>query len=391
MTNYGQLNSGASPSGAAGQNGHTSNGHRNAHLDTRHPSLPASTSAGKDSEKSGGSCCGLSSQFIVYVLFIFNFIFFTSGAVMLILTILYRSGLIEGFGEDLQLAAIRAVLPFSHPLNMVHYAMIVCSLLICLISVIMLMTGCCVKKRTQDAETVRAKRISQEETFDMEIASDEEDDDDEELSGLSMTEVSHNGHKRVSIVDAKKEKSPAMSSAFLCFFIFALLLLFTVQLSIAMIGFVSVSTIVERQQLEDAVDIGAPPIASSLLAAIRDNYNASFTNGQVLEAGRGAFDRLEAKFKCCGLVDYNDYVRSKPVPESCCKTRNAPDCGVRRHPSNIYYDGCVPKLEETIKEQLTLLAALASGLSAVEVFGLVFSCCLYVRLLAMDKDREARV
>lgn len=385
MANYGYMS--PSPNGLNGHNS-TTNGYHVQHLDL------------EIVQEKPKSCCGLSSQFIVYVLFIFNFIFLTSGTVMLIFTIIYRSGLVEKFGENMELSTIRSVLPFNHPINLVHYSMVLCGLLICIISVIMMVASCAKTQAAVDSTADKSKRsrVSQEDDFvDMEVTlRDEEDDDDDldeviglsDLSTVSDIQRHRTGRKRSKDVDlnGQEDHSRSMSTCFLCFFIFTLLFLFTIQLSIALVGFVSVSMIIDRQQLE-ATNDQKPFPPSSILLAIRNNLDSSFTNAQILNISSRQFDILQERFKCCGLAEFNDYPRDQSIPESCCKSKNTPDCGHRRHPSNIYYDGCASKLENALREQLTFLASLAFGLSIVEVFGLLFSCCLYVQMLAATKDQ----
>ncbi|KAM3919701.1 CD151 antigen isoform 1-T1 [Leptodactylus fuscus] len=104
-----------------------------------------------------------------------------------------------------------------------------------------------------------------------------------------------------------------------------------------------------------------------------------------------AVDKLQQEFKCCGSNNSQDWresvwIRSpesegRLVPDSCCKTVT-PRCGVREHPSNIYRveGGCITKLETFIRSHLLIIGAVGLGIGFVQVFGMIFTCCLYKSL-----------
>lgn len=147
---------------------------------------------------------------------------------------------------------------------------------------------------------------------------------------------------------------------------------------------------------------------------------------------------LSRQFKCCGAVSERDWQYSQwqkrnpglpnKVPDSCCRTESK-RCGTTDHPSNIYTDvstnpsitmisgtlhirlkreffqGCIDKLGMHLRMHLVVLGAVGLGMSIVQVritcilsnfityyicimnntrnfqiFGMIFSCCLYIRL-----------
>ncbi|XP_068117486.1 CD151 antigen [Hyperolius riggenbachi] len=104
-----------------------------------------------------------------------------------------------------------------------------------------------------------------------------------------------------------------------------------------------------------------------------------------------AVDKLQQEFKCCGSnnsLDWKDSVwirspaaDSRLVPDSCCKTVT-PKCGARDHPSNIYKveGGCITKLEAFIRSHLLIIGAVGLGIASVQLFGMIFTCCLYKSL-----------
>ncbi|KAL4671284.1 CD151 antigen isoform X1 [Chlorocebus sabaeus] len=106
------------------------------------------------------------------------------------------------------------------------------------------------------------------------------------------------------------------------------------------------------------------------------------------EAVTSAVDQLQQEFHCCGSNNSQDWrdsewIRSgeaggRVVPDSCCKTVVA-GCGQRDHASNIYKveGGCITKLETFIQEHLRVIGAVGTGIACVQVFGMIFTCCLY--------------
>lgn len=96
-----------------------------------------------------------------------------------------------------------------------------------------------------------------------------------------------------------------------------------------------------------------------------------------------AIDDMQMEFKCCGSNSFEDWKHSKwlqgndthKTPDSCCKSPSN-SCAVRDHPSNINYIGCSKRLEQITKESLILIGGIALGFCFIQVFGIIFSCCL---------------
>jgi CD151 antigen len=105
-------------------------------------------------------------------------------------------------------------------------------------------------------------------------------------------------------------------------------------------------------------------------------------------------DKMQKELKCCGALSYQDWKSSRwlkemrtnnTVPDSCCKTISV-GCGYRNHPSNIYYDGCAKSFENTIQDHLIIVGAVGLGVCIVQIFGMVLSCCLYVKLKEWEEN-----
>ncbi|XP_078076489.1 CD151 antigen-like [Mustelus asterias] len=106
-----------------------------------------------------------------------------------------------------------------------------------------------------------------------------------------------------------------------------------------------------------------------------------------------AVDKLQQEFHCCGSNNSKDWQESRwvkgghsgdrIVPDSCCKTVTT-GCGKRDHPSNIYKveGGCITKLEGFIMAHLRIIGAVGIGIACVQIFGMIFTCCLYRNLKA---------
>lgn len=98
-----------------------------------------------------------------------------------------------------------------------------------------------------------------------------------------------------------------------------------------------------------------------------------------------AVDEMQESFSCCGINHYSDWnytIWAKAgnvtdvVPFSCCITPNNVSCGLNTHPSNIYHTGCIEDLESYLRLHLIFIGGVALGLSVLQLFGILFSCCL---------------
>lgn len=142
--------------------------------------------------------------------------------------------------------------------------------------------------------------------------------------------------------------------------------------------------------LEAMVGILAYIYEEQVEAELNLHLNSTFLDNYMIDEDKTkAIDDMQSEFKCCGAVRFEDWKYSKwlmdnkelknLVPDSCCKTPSL-NCGVRDHPSNIQYNGCVYKLSEEVKSHLIIVSAVGLGICVLQIFGVIFSCCLYIKL-----------
>jgi len=117
-----------------------------------------------------------------------------------------------------------------------------------------------------------------------------------------------------------------------------------------------------------------------------------------------AVNRMQLEFKCCGTVNYKDYGEysniynttmpdGKLVPKSCCKKADAKDgvpelsnpdwatCSAEAEKTNpsvdiLFQTGCYDSLVGWLNDHTIYVIAVGFGLAVVELFGIVFACCV---------------
>ena len=151
-----------------------------------------------------------------------------------------------------------------------------------------------------------------------------------------------------------------------------------------------------RNRVSSTVELDCCQSSSALVRQVEGelvrSLNQSLTE-QYGVAGREEstmlLDSLQMTAGCCGANSFQDWRRSdwwdspgradNTVPDSCCKSVSS-GCGVRDHPSNIYYTGCGPRLARLAGQHLLLLATLALAISLVQSTGIVLAVILVNRL-----------
>ncbi|XP_023330928.1 LOW QUALITY PROTEIN: CD151 antigen-like, partial [Eurytemora carolleeae] len=101
-------------------------------------------------------------------------------------------------------------------------------------------------------------------------------------------------------------------------------------------------------------------------------------------------DRIQREFSCCGSNSFLDW-RESPwrnkslnpellVPDSCCKTES-PGCGVRDH---------LLRFSEQLSDHLQLLGVVSLALALLQIFGVIFTSCLFSRFSRMERYDSVR-
>jgi len=142
-------------------------------------------------------------------------------------------------------------------------------------------------------------------------------------------------------------------------------------------------------------EIGAGILAYLYKQVVIDHLGQSLTNVFLQKYGvhnltTGAIDDLQMGLDCCGVNSFEDWKQSawyedrgdNLVPDSCCITVS-PGCGVRDHPSNVRYTGCIERVARIAEEHLIVIGAVALGICAIQLIGTIISCGLQCRLRKM--------
>lgn len=170
---------------------------------------------------------------------------------------------------------------------------------------------------------------------------------------------------------------------------FLLLLIFLLEAMVGMLSYIY------EEQVE-----------SELSLSLNDTF---LQNYKIDPVKTDAIDQMQREYKCCGAIRFEDWDFSpwhkelkkeqeankdtnklfNKVPDSCCITESFL-CGKSNHPSNIYGSGCLYRLAKELKSQLIILGAVGLGICVVQVFGMIFSCCLYIKLREYKDSDDAR-
>jgi len=120
-----------------------------------------------------------------------------------------------------------------------------------------------------------------------------------------------------------------------------------------------------------------PDLHSSLPSTFINTYGSSEENTR-------AVDKIQQQYACCGSSSYKDWMGSPwqlenakmRVPDSCCKTVTE-GCGMRDHPSNIPYTGCIHRFGSELTLHLFLLGSISFGIAILQVPGILLTSCLF--------------
>lgn len=162
---------------------------------------------------------------------------------------------------------------------------------------------------------------------------------------------------------AIKESRPLLGMFFACLF-----LIFAAEAVAGILGFL----------YRDKVD---EEITNRLSDEVKMNYGVkidSTTNQNV--------DNLQIRLECCGASNYTDWMESKwrdnnpgkVAPLSCCRESaiNTTTCN-KPGSLEIHTKGCVEGLKDFVNNHLLILGVIAVSISAIQLLGMIFSCCLF--------------
>ncbi|BFZ03989.1 hypothetical protein BsWGS_07028 [Bradybaena similaris] len=137
--------------------------------------------------------------------------------------------------------------------------------------------------------------------------------------------------------------------------------------------------------LETCAGVLAYMYESTIHEELARNLNQTIANKYYLDTDvTRAVDHMQTTFQCCGVSGFSDWETSvwaverrlmnetSLVPISCCVLHNSSCASL----SNVYQEGCAVELERFIRLHLILIGGVALGLSILQIFGIIFSCCL---------------
>uniref|UniRef100_A0AC11AUR8 Tetraspanin 8 n=1 Tax=Ovis aries TaxID=9940 RepID=A0AC11AUR8_SHEEP len=94
-----------------------------------------------------------------------------------------------------------------------------------------------------------------------------------------------------------------------------------------------------------------------------------------------AFSELQEELKCCGLVNgASDWGSNFRHYYKTCECPRESDSCIKYSGKTIYKQSCYASISHMFSKHLFIVTALAFGLAAIEVLGLIFSIVLYCQM-----------
>jgi len=167
------------------------------------------------------------------------------------------------------------------------------------------------------------------------------------------------------------KKSPCMlvSYAILIFLIFVL------EIAAGAYAYTKKTTV--QNDLEKNINVG-----------IKNSYGGTTDADKMLTK---AVDWFQKNIECCGVTSYADWKTSswyknatkkkdekREVPHSCCINTGI-NCNSGSGESlkkKIFSDGCVEAGKKYVKSNLWKIGGVTVGIAIVQLFGIIFACCL---------------
>jgi len=139
---------------------------------------------------------------------------------------------------------------------------------------------------------------------------------------------------------------------------------------------------------ESCIGLIAYVYQDQLSLELTSNLGSTFiqTYGEHIENTK-AIDKIQQQYDCCGSYNFTDWQNSTwyenhpdmKVPDSCCRTPTD-GCGIRDHPSNIPYTGCIYRFNSSLTLHLFLVGSISLGIGLLQVIGVILTSCLFYRL-----------
>lgn len=125
--------------------------------------------------------------------------------------------------------------------------------------------------------------------------------------------------------------------------------------------------------IELAVGIAAACYHNEFDTALKDALKNSMTNYSINDSEKLAWDKIQAKLKCCGIDGPSDW-QSQPIPTACCQMesedKEAPSQHCNRNQNGAIYlstNGCYNKLTEKAGANVKVLIGIGIGIAFVQV------------------------
>ncbi|CAG9760585.1 unnamed protein product [Ceutorhynchus assimilis] len=145
--------------------------------------------------------------------------------------------------------------------------------------------------------------------------------------------------------------------------------------------------------LELAVGIAAAVYKGDFEGGLKKTLRASMSNYTENNVEQVAWDKLQKKFKCCGIDKPTDWSlpSSAPWPKSCCYELSADDqsrkpenetpkedsyCQTQSYGAYVYSTGCFQKVKDKIEINAKVLIGVGIGIAFIQVVGIFLACWL---------------
>ena len=149
---------------------------------------------------------------------------------------------------------------------------------------------------------------------------------------------------------------------------------------------------------ELSVAIAGYAYRSKIQDALSDGLNTTMKAYKDDSIIRGAWDKMQENFDCCGNKNYSDWFNvmwykssqyndyNTTVPKSCCKDMQLTDCNNPKNVHNhsrsvvekyIYIEGCHGKITDFFRQKFSVLASAALSIAVIQFFSIVCAGCFW--------------